>query len=101
MTTFKWKILDIHAVGDTISRCRYYVTADDGENVVDSEGWADLPKIEPKPAFNDITEEMVAFWAKQALPAVEDRLQEQLDALKTHKPAKAPWLPAETFRIEL
>ena len=101
MTQFTWKILEIHAVDDTILRCRYHVTADDGNNKVDSEGWAELPKIEPKPVFADISEEMVAYWAKQAVPEVETRLQEQLDHLKTHKPAKAPWLPADTFRITL
>lgn len=101
MTKFDWKILEIHAVDDTILRCRYHVMASDDENSVDSEGWADLPKIEPKPVFESIEEETVVYWAKQALPAVEERLQQQLDHLKTHKPVKAPWLPAGTFRIEL
>lgn len=89
-----WKILDISANGELIVRARYFVSADDGKNVVETEGnwYFKDPKLTVP--FADVTEEMMIEWIKeQAGSAIEKRLEEQLQALKQETKTVLPWLP--------
>ena len=93
---YAWKILDIYADGEKITSAKYHCAVFDGENTVETEGYATFDG-EAKTAFSEVTEEMVAQWAKQSLTIngeciVEKRLAEQLVTLEA-KPAIAPWKP--------
>jgi len=93
---YAWKILDIYADGEKITSAKYHCAVSDGENTVETEGYATFDG-EAKTAFSAVTEEMVAQWAKESLTIngeclVEKRLAEQLANLEK-KPAVAPWKP--------
>lgn len=100
-----WKILSIDADGDLITQAKYFVRAEDGANVVETEGnWAFLdPKLVVP--FADVTESMVIDWIKDqtmrdGANMVESRLSEQLAALKSAHQTAMPWLP-QVFTPEL
>jgi hypothetical protein len=99
---YAWKILDIYADGEKITSAKYHCVVFDGENTVETEGYATFDG-EAKTAFSEVTEEMVAQWAKESLTInseclVEKRLSEQLANL-AKKPAVAPWKP-QIFTLE-
>ena len=90
------KILDIYADGEKITSAKYHCAVFDGENTVETEGYATFVG-DVKTPFAEVTEEMVAQWAKESLTIngeclVEKRLAEQLANLEK-KPAVAPWKP--------
>lgn len=84
---YVWKITDIHADGELITKAKYFCALDD----IETEGYCvfDQPKLNTP--FAEITEEMVVEWVKDKLgDIVEKRLAEQQ---KDSKPVVAPWLP--------
>lgn len=89
-----WKILDVSADGELITAARYFVSASDAKNTVETEGnwYFQEPKLTVP--FSDVTEEMVIDWVKtQAGSSIEARLKEQLQALKKQTQTVLPWLP--------
>jgi hypothetical protein len=92
-----WKILDIEAKDGVITSAKYYVS----NGTVDTEGNWYFPEGGQVP-FEQITEEMVINWIKEASMKdgkniIESRLDEQLEqSAKTI----APWLP-QTFTPKL
>lgn len=94
---FKWKILDISADGELITHAKYYVSATDEENTVETEGnWWFSDKILKKP-FKDVTEQDIVSWIEQEttqndVNIIKSRLEEQLNSLNTKK-AILPWMP--------
>lgn len=94
---FKWKITDIDAADGLIKQAKYHVTADDGDNVVETEGfWSFGDPVLAVP-FEKVTEELVASWIQKesfqyGKNIIESCLTEQLEALKAPK-VLAPWVP--------
>ena len=93
---YAWKILDIYADGEKITSAKYHCAVFDGENTVETEGYATF-EGEAKTPFSEVTEEMVTEWVKESLSIngeclVEKRLKEQLANLEK-KPTVAPWKP--------
>jgi len=95
---FIWKILEISANNDLITHAKYSVSAQNGDNSVETEGnwWFSNPVI--KTPFSEVTEEMVASWIEQetmkdGINLIKSRLEEQLNAIKNNKIVVAPWLP--------
>lgn len=97
---FNWKILDLFAdKNGVVKSARYFVTATDGVNTVETEGNADIPTGEIVTSFDQITEAQVIDWVKKVIMQngenpIELRLQEQLEVLKTQEKTKAPWVKA-------
>jgi hypothetical protein len=95
---FTWKILEISADNELITHAKYSVTAQDGDDSVETEGnwWFANPVI--KIPFAEVTEEMVTSWIEQetmkdGTNLIKSRLEEQLNAIKNSKTVVAPWLP--------
>jgi len=92
-----WRILGIEAKDGAVTSAKYYVT----NGTVDTEGNWYFPEIGQVP-FDQITEEMVIVWIKEATMKdgkniIESRLEEQ-----SEQPTKVipPWLP-QTFTPNL
>jgi len=93
-----WKILEIHSSNDLIVSARYFCSATDQINTVETEGWWNFNEPTLKTPFSDVTEEMVIEWVKaettkDGANMIESRLTEQLTALEAQKKVIAPWLP--------
>lgn len=94
---FNWKILDIEAVDGVISSAKYYCSVNDGENSVETEGYATFDTNLAKLEFAKVKESMVIDWVKNSLSQndeclVEKRLLEQLQNLNK-TPVLPPWKP--------
>jgi hypothetical protein len=92
-----WRILGIEAKDGAVTSAKYYVT----NGTVDTEGNWYFPEVGQVP-FDQITEEMVIVWIKEATMKdgkniIESRLEEQ-----SEQPTKVipPWLP-QTFTPNL
>lgn len=102
---FTWKILEISATDELITHAKYYVAAQDGELVVETEGnWCFSDKILKKP-FPEVTEEDVISWIEKettqsGVNIIKSRLVEQLATLQSQKKVVAPWLP-QVFTPEI
>lgn len=96
---FNWKILEIGANDGVVKSARYFVSANDGINTVETEGFCEIPTGEIVTSFDQITEAQVIDWVKKVIMQndenpIELRLQEQLEVLKTQEKTKAPWVKA-------
>lgn len=95
---FTWKILDISANGNLITHAKYKVDLSDKENIVETEGnWWFVNPVAKVP-FDQVTEEMVAFWIEQetmkdGVNLIKSRLEEQLNELNKQSTVIAPWMP--------
>lgn len=94
---FTWKILEIGAKDEIIESARYFVSATDGINTVETEGSCNIPNKGILLFFNQVTEDDVIDWVKKEIMQkgqnpIELRLQEQLEVLKNQQKTKAPWV---------
>jgi hypothetical protein len=84
---YKWKILDIYAESEIITKAKYFCSL----SGIETEGYCTFNEPKLKTPFLEITEEMVIEWVKSQLgDIVEKRLAEQLNDSKS---VVAPWLP--------
>lgn len=89
-----WKITEIHAENDLIVWAKYHVAMQDGDFSADSEGYWHFANPTIKTPFDQVTEEMVADWIKdESKGQIEQRLADQIEALKAHKKVVPPWMP--------
>jgi len=94
---FVWKILEIYADSKkAITSAKYFCSVDDGENIVETEGYWHFPEPGAIP-FDEVTEEMIAGWIEDSSVVdgknvIKSRLEEQLKSL-SNKPVPAPWMP--------
>jgi hypothetical protein len=105
MTAFAWKILGIDAKNGVVTSAKYFVSAQDGDQVVETEGYWTFQEPDGKIPFDQITEQMVVEWIKKEAvrdgkPMIETRLEEQMQQVKAQTTVVAPWLP-QTFTPEL
>ena len=93
-----WKILEISAENGLITHAKYFVTASEDDKKVETEGNWWFNGTEEKVPFDQVTEEMVAFWIEQetmkdGINLIKSRLEEQLNELNKQDSVVAPWLP--------
>ena len=116
----EWKILDIEADGDLITKAKYLVTAKNDVAEVSTEGWWHFKDPVLVIPFADVKESDVIAWidAEASQPTtyldpdgtnrtdtthkITGRLDEQLQALteRATKKVVMPWLP-QTFTPEI
>jgi len=102
---YQWKILEVFAKDEVITGAKYHVIGTEDEISVESEGnwYFDCPTA--KVPFLEVTEQMIIQWIEA--DAVRDGknhikmgIEKQVEALKSHKPVPAPWLP-QVFKHEI
>ena len=102
---YQWKILEVFAKDEIITGAKYHLIGTEDEISVETEGnwYFDCPTA--KVPFLDVTEDMIAEWIeKDAIRDGENHIKmgikKQVEALKSHKPVPAPWLP-QVFKPEI
>jgi len=102
---YKWKILEVFAKDEVITGAKYHVIGTEDDISVESEGnwYFDCPTA--KVPFLEVTEQMIIEWI-EADAVVDGKnhikmgIEKQVEALKSHKPVPAPWLP-QVFKHEI
>jgi len=102
---YKWKILEVFAKDEVITGAKYHVIGTEDDISVESEGnwYFDCPTA--KVPFLEVTEQMVIEWI-EADAVVDGKnhikmgIENQVEALKSHKPVPAPWMP-QVFKPEI
>ena len=93
----KWEISEISAENGLITHAKYFVTASENNEKVETEGnwWFKNPVLNVP--FEQVTEDMVAKWIesetfKDGVNLITSRLIEQLKSL-SKKAVVPPWKP--------
>ena len=102
---YKWKILEIFAKDEVITGAKYHLIGTEDDISVESEGnwYFDCPTA--KVPYLEVTEDMICQWI-EADAVVDGKnhikmgIEKQVEALKSHKPVPAPWLP-QVFKPEI
>jgi len=102
---YQWKILEVFAQDEVITGARYHLFGTDDDLSVETEGnwFFDCPTA--KVPFLEVTEEMIAGWieadaVKDGDNHIKKGVENQIKALKSHKPVPAPWMP-QVFKPEI
>ena len=102
---YQWKILEVFATDEVITGAKYHIIGTENELSVESEGnwFFDCPTA--KVPFLDVTEEMIISWieadaVRDGENHIKQGIKKQIEALKSHKPTPAPWLP-QVFKPEI
>lgn len=103
MITYKWSVLEVFAEGENLTKVRFLLKADDGENTVETEGYHQFSDGVVYKTFSEIKEENLIAWldkdtTKDDVNIIKLNLEKQLEALKTSKKVAFPW-EADTFTI--
>jgi len=103
MITYTWKILEIFANGENLTKIRYLLKAQDESNIVETEGYHSYLEGSVCKPLSEIKEEDLTRWLEQDttqndVNIIKLNLENQLEALKTSKKIAFPW-EAETFTI--
>lgn len=103
MINYQWSILEIYG-NQAIDKVRYLLKAQDGSNIVETEGYHSFSKGVVYKPFAEIKEEDLVFWLEQdttknEVNIIKLNLEKQLESLKSSEKADFPWL-ANTFTIE-
>jgi hypothetical protein len=102
MITYKWSILEVF--GDQkITQVRYLLKAQDGQNIVETEGYHQFSEGVVYKPIAETKEENLIAWLEQdttqdEVNLIKLNLQNQLEALKNNKKIAFPW-EADTFTI--
>jgi hypothetical protein len=102
MIDYKWSILEIF--GDQIiEKVCFLLSANDGQNIVETEGYHSYFEGSVCKPFNEIKEEDLIRWldqdtTKDEVNIIKLNLEKQLEALKTSKKMAFPW-EVDTFTI--
>jgi len=102
---YKWKILEVFAKDEVITGAKYHLIGTENDISVESEGnwYFDCPTA--KVPYLEVTEDMICQWI-EADAVVDGKnhikmgIEKQVEALKSHKPVPAPWLP-QVFKPEI
>ena len=102
---FQWKILEVFAKDEVITGAKYHLIGTEDDISVETEGnWHfDCPTA--KVPYLEVTEDMICQWI-EADAVVDGKnhikmgIEKQVEALKSHKPVPAPWLP-QVFKPEI
>jgi hypothetical protein len=104
MIIYTWKILQTTSVGENLISVNYLVTAQEGDNQVQSEGHADVEGKISVP-YSEIRELHIIdclreMYLQDDPKSLKSRLQEQLDYLKSETHNDLPW-KNQTFSVNL
>jgi len=91
MATFEWQILELFA---DCKGVKYFVTATDGKNKVESEGNSYFAEGAVNMPFEQIKESNLIDWI--AKDAIKSNLEAQLQVMDSDNKVEFPWL-ADTF----
>ena len=102
---FQWKILEVFAKDEVITGAKYHLIGTENELLVETEGnWLFDCPVATIP-YAQVTEQNIIDWIEA--DAVRDNenhikqgIKKQIEALKSHKPTPAPWLP-QVFKPEI
>ena len=102
---YNWKILEVFAKDEVITGAKYHLIGTEDDISVESEGnwYFDCPTA--KVPYLEVTEDMICQWI-EADAVVDGKnhikmgIEKQVEALKSHKPVPAPWLP-QVFKPEI
>ena len=102
---YKWKILEVFAKDEVITGAKYHLIGTEDDISVESEGnwYFDCPTA--KVPYLEVTEDMICQWI-EADAVVDGKnhikmgIEKQVEALKSHKPVPAPWMP-QVFKPEI
>jgi hypothetical protein len=102
---FTWKIISINCDSGIIVSAKYFASASDGENFVETEGNCIFSDLSIKTPFDQIEHDQVVEWVKKEYEqddqnSIELMLQKQLEALKIQKTVTPPWVKP-TFKPTL
>ena len=102
---YQWKILEVFAQDEVITGARYHLIGTEDDLSVETEGnwFFDCPTA--KVPFLEVTEEMIIGWieadaVKDGDNHIKKGVENQIKALKSHKPVPAPWMP-QVFKPEI
>jgi len=102
---YQWKILEVFAKDEIITGAKYHLTGSEDDLSVETEGnwYFDCPTA--KVPFLEVTEEMIIGWieadaVKDGDNHIKKGVENQIKALKSHKPVPAPWMP-QVFKPEI
>jgi len=102
---YQWKILEVFAQDEIIIGARYHLVGTEDDLSVETEGnwFFDCPTA--KVPFLEVTEEMIIGWieadaVKDGDNHIKKGVENQIKALKSHKPVPAPWMP-QVFKPEI
>jgi hypothetical protein len=102
---YQWKILEVFAKDEVITGVKYHLIGTEDDISVETEGnwYFDSPTA--KVPYLEVSEDMIIDWIET--DAVRDGenhikmgIKKQVEALKSHKPVPAPWLP-QVFKPEI
>lgn len=91
MINFSWKILELFA---DCKGVKYFVSANDGKNTVEQEGYCDYKEGVVNLPFEEIKESNLIDWIPK--DAIKSNLEAQLKAMDSDAKVEFPWL-ANTF----
>lgn len=103
MITFEWSILEVY--GDqAISKVRYLLKAQDGQNTVETEGYHQFSEGLVYKPYEETKEEDLIRWldkdtTQDEVNIIKLNLEKQLESLKNSEKVELPWV-ASTFTIE-
>jgi hypothetical protein len=102
MINYQWSILETFG-DETIAKVRYLLKAQDGQNIVETEGYHEYSEELVCKPLSEIKESDLIGWletdtTQEDINLIKLNLEKQLQALKTSKKMAFPW-EAETFTI--
>jgi hypothetical protein len=102
---YTWKILEVFAKNEVITGAKYYLIGTKGDISVETEGnwYFDCP-VATVP-YAEVTEGMIIQWIetdtmRDGKNHIKMGIENQVEALKSHKPVPAPWMP-QVFKPEI
>ena len=101
MITYKWEILELYSEAKSV---RYFLSATDGTNTVETEGNHTFLEGTVNKPFNEIVEQDLINWLEKDttqddVNAIKLTIENQLKAIENAKKVDFPWL-ANTFTVE-
>jgi len=100
---FKWSILELISNGDESISVKYNLSATDGKNTVDTEGYYSFSKVLNNKPFSEIKEsDLVDLLdndhSEDQINGIKQNLLKQLKDIEKNQKVEFPWL-ANTFTI--
>ena len=105
MINYTWEIIKIFSKEDLITEIKYKLIGNNQIITIETEGTYLFNDPVLNVPFLEVTEEMVIDWI-EADAVIDGKnhikmgIEKQVEALKSHKPVPAPWLP-QVFKPEI
>jgi hypothetical protein len=103
MINYKWSILEVFVNKEIITKVKFLLKANDGENIVETEGYHTFFTGTVYKTYAETKEEDLIRWldkdtTQEDVNIIKLNLENQLKALKTTQKVEFPW-EANTFTI--